>query len=84
MNGTHPSNDSLRGAIGVLPAEQRRLIEQLFWEERTETEVADAMGCQSIHNQPPQAGDSEWSSLEAGRPQRISKIFCIKILFAAI
>jgi RNA polymerase sigma factor (sigma-70 family) len=42
MNETHPSND-LRGAIGALPAKQRRLIEQLFWEERTETEVADAM-----------------------------------------
>jgi DNA-directed RNA polymerase specialized sigma24 family protein len=27
-----------------LPPEQRRLIEQLFWEERTETEVAAAMG----------------------------------------
>jgi DNA-directed RNA polymerase specialized sigma subunit len=27
-----------------LPAEHRRLIEQLFWEERTETEVADEIG----------------------------------------
>jgi len=27
-----------------LPAEQRRLIEQLFWEERTEAEVADEIG----------------------------------------
>ena len=31
------------GAIGALPAKQRRLIEQLFWEERTETEVANTM-----------------------------------------
>jgi len=43
-NGAHHSNDDLRGAAGTLPAEQRRLIEQLFWEERTETEVAGAMG----------------------------------------
>jgi RNA polymerase sigma factor (sigma-70 family) len=43
-NGTHPSNDDLRRAVSSLPAEQRRLIEQLFWEERTETEVADATG----------------------------------------
>jgi RNA polymerase sigma factor (sigma-70 family) len=43
-DGTYRSNDDLRGAVGVLPAEQRRLIEQLFWEERTETEVADALG----------------------------------------
>jgi hypothetical protein len=32
------------GPVSALPAEQRRLIEQLFWGERTETEVADAMG----------------------------------------
>src|SRR5437016_13227525 len=38
------SNDHLRGAVGALPTEQRGLIEQLFWEERTETEVADATG----------------------------------------
>jgi RNA polymerase sigma factor (sigma-70 family) len=44
VNGAHHSNDQLRGAIGALPAEQRRLIEKLFWEERTETEVADAIG----------------------------------------
>ena len=44
LNETHPSNDDLRGAIGALPAKQRRLIEQLFWAERTETEVADATG----------------------------------------
>ena len=44
VDGTHRSNDDLCDAIGALPAEQRRLIEQLFWEERTETEVADALG----------------------------------------
>ena len=44
LNKTHPSNDDLRGAIGALPTKQRRLIEQLFWEERTETEVAEALG----------------------------------------
>jgi RNA polymerase sigma factor (sigma-70 family) len=44
VNGTPKSNDDLRGAVNALPAQQRRLIEQLFWEERTETEVADAMG----------------------------------------
>ena len=43
VNGTHRSSDDLRGAIGALPAKQRRLIEQLFWEERTETEVANTM-----------------------------------------
>jgi DNA-directed RNA polymerase specialized sigma24 family protein len=34
----------LLGAIGALPVERRRLIEQLFWEERTEAQVANAMG----------------------------------------
>jgi hypothetical protein len=42
--GRIPPNGDLCGAIGALSAEHRRLIEQLFWEERTETEVADAMG----------------------------------------
>jgi RNA polymerase sigma factor (sigma-70 family) len=56
LNETHPSNDDLRGAIGALPAKQRRLIEQLFLEERTETEVADAMGTnQSNINRRKQA-----------------------------
>ena len=56
VNGTHPSNDDLRGAVGALPAEQRRLIEQLFWEERTETEVANTMGInQSTINRRKQA-----------------------------
>ena len=54
--GAHRSNDDLRGAVGALPAEQRRLIEQLFWEERTETEVADATGIhQSTINRRKQA-----------------------------
>ncbi len=53
---TNGSNDDLRGAVGALPAEQRRLIEELFWEERTETEVADAMGInQSTINRHKQA-----------------------------
>ena len=43
VNGTHRSSDDLRGAIGALPAKHRRLIEQLFWEERTEAEVANTM-----------------------------------------
>jgi RNA polymerase sigma factor (sigma-70 family) len=43
-DGTHPSNDRLRGAVDALPTEQRWLIEQLFWEECTETEVADSTG----------------------------------------
>jgi len=43
LNETHPSNDDLRSAIGALPAKQRKLIEQLFWEDRTETEVANKM-----------------------------------------
>jgi len=43
VDGTrHPSSD-LRGAVGALPVDQRRLIEQLFWEERTETQVANTM-----------------------------------------
>jgi RNA polymerase sigma factor (sigma-70 family) len=55
-DGTYRSNDDLRGAVGALPAAQRRLIEQLFWEERTETEVADAMDTnQSTINRRKQA-----------------------------
>ena len=56
VNGTHPSNGELRGAVGALPTEQRRLIEQLFWEERTETEVANGLGThQSTINRRKQA-----------------------------
>jgi RNA polymerase sigma factor (sigma-70 family) len=43
LNETHPLNGDLRGAVGALPAKQRRLIEQLFWEEHTETEVANTL-----------------------------------------
>ena len=43
LHDAHSSNDHLRRAIGALPAEQRRLIEQLFWEGRSETEVATTM-----------------------------------------
>jgi DNA-directed RNA polymerase specialized sigma24 family protein len=41
---TQCSDGDLRGAVGALPTEQRRLIEQLFWEERTEAEVAKRPG----------------------------------------
>jgi RNA polymerase sigma factor (sigma-70 family) len=55
-NGAHPSNDDLRGALRALPAEQQRLIEQLFWEDCTETEMADEMGInQSTINRRKQA-----------------------------
>jgi RNA polymerase sporulation-specific sigma factor len=55
-DGKHGLNNDLRGAVGALPAEQRRLIEQLFWEERTETELAGAMGLnQSTINRRKQA-----------------------------
>jgi RNA polymerase sigma factor (sigma-70 family) len=55
-NGPHPSNDDLHGAMRALPAKQRRLIEQLFWEERTETEVANTMNInQSTINRRKQA-----------------------------
>ena len=43
-DGPYFSHDHLRGAVRALPSKQCRLIEQLFWEERTETEVAAAMG----------------------------------------
>ena len=44
VNGAHPSNDHLRDVVSALPAAQRRMIEQLFWKERTEIEVANTMG----------------------------------------
>lgn len=44
INGTHHSSGDLRGAVGALPAQERQLIEQLFWDERTETELANALG----------------------------------------
>jgi len=53
---TQCSDNDLRGALSALPPEQRRLIDQLFWEKRTETEVADAMGTnQSTINRRKQA-----------------------------
>jgi len=54
----------LRGAVGALPSEQSRLIEQLFWQERTETEVAAGDGYQPIHHQSPQARYSEGSPMK--------------------
>jgi DNA-directed RNA polymerase specialized sigma24 family protein len=55
-DGTHRSNDDLRGAVGALPVERRRLIEELFWEDQTETEVAGAMSInQSTINRRKQA-----------------------------
>ncbi len=44
VNGIHYSSYDLPGAVGALPAEERQLIEQLFWKERTETELAHALG----------------------------------------
>jgi len=84
LNETHPSNDDLRGAIGTLPAEQPTAAPRLFWEERTRNRSGRGDGYQPIHHQSPQADDSEWPSHEVARPERISNIFCIKILFAAI
>ena len=43
VNGTDHLSGDLRGTVGALPAEERQLIEQLFWEKRTETEVANTM-----------------------------------------
>ena len=83
-DGTYCSHDHLRGAVRALPSKECRLIEQLFWQERTETEVGRGDGYQPIHHQSPQARYSEGSPDEVARPQRISKIFCIKILFPAI
>ena len=83
-DGTYCSHDHLRGAVRALPSKECRLIEQLFWQERTETEVGRGDGHQSIHHQSPQARYSEGSPDEVARPERISKIFCIKILFPAI
>ena len=55
-DGTYCSHDHLRGAVRALPSKQCRLIEQLFWQERTETEVAAAMGInQSTINRRKQA-----------------------------
>ena len=55
-NGTHRWGDDLRGAMRDLPAKQLRLIEQLFWEECTETEVAKTMSInQSTINRRKQA-----------------------------
>jgi len=78
-NGTHPSNDDLRGAVGALPAEQRRLIEQLFWDERTETELADALGIhQSTINRRKRA---ILNSLRMRlRDRNESQKLCIKLL----
>lgn len=55
-DGTYCSHDHLRGAVRALPSKQCRLIEQLFWQERTETELAAAMGInQSTINRRKQA-----------------------------
>lgn len=78
---THGTNDDLRGAVGALPPEQRRIIEQLFWEERTQTEVSDALGInQSTISRRKQA---ILNGLRMKLPDRkeFQKI-CIKLLLA--
>jgi RNA polymerase sigma factor (sigma-70 family) len=81
-NGAHYSNDELRGAIGALPPEQRRLIEQLFCEERTETEVANTMRInQSTINRRKQTILKGLRKKLCNRNE-FSKI-CIKLLVAS-
>jgi DNA-directed RNA polymerase specialized sigma24 family protein len=60
----------LRRAIGALPGQQGRLIEQLFWEEGTESELAASMGTNQSTVNRRKRGDSEWSSHEVAQPQR--------------
>jgi RNA polymerase sigma factor (sigma-70 family) len=48
--------ENLRDAVGALSADQQRLLEQLFWQERTETEVGNTMNInQSTINRRKQA-----------------------------
>jgi RNA polymerase sigma factor (sigma-70 family) len=55
-DGRHCSNGELRGAVAALSGNQQRLIEHLFWEERTETDLAATMGIsQSTINRRKQA-----------------------------
>ncbi len=55
-DGTYCSHDHLYGTVRALPSKQCRLIDQLFWQERTETEVAAAMNInQSTINRRKQA-----------------------------
>jgi DNA-directed RNA polymerase specialized sigma24 family protein len=56
FESTGCSNDHLHSAIRALPTKQQHLIEQLFWEERTETELANTMNInQSTINRRKQA-----------------------------
>src|SRR5437016_9071351 len=76
------SNDHLRGAIGALPTEQRRLIEQLFWEERTETEVANTMNInQSTINRRKRTVLKSLRMKLCGGNE--FQKFCIKLLIAS-
>jgi RNA polymerase sigma factor (sigma-70 family) len=55
-NVTPCSREDLQSVVGALPPTQRQLIKQLFWEERTECEVAKAWGItQSTINRRKQA-----------------------------
>jgi DNA-directed RNA polymerase specialized sigma24 family protein len=82
VNGTHSSNVDLRGAVGALPAEQRHLIEQLFWEERTEVEVANTMSInQSTLNRRKQTILKSLRT-KLGDRNELQK-FCIELLVAS-
>jgi hypothetical protein len=67
-----------------LPPEKRRLIEQLFWEERTETDVAGAMGVNQSTINRRMAAILNGLRMQLRNTRRISKIFCINSLFVAI
>ena len=49
-DGTPRSNEDLRGAVGALPAEQRRLIEELFWGGTHRNRSGRRERYQSIHH----------------------------------
>jgi RNA polymerase sigma factor (sigma-70 family) len=82
VNWTHHWSSDLCCVVGALPAEQRRLIERLFWDKHTESELANALGTtQSTINRRKLAilNRLRWKLRDPNEFQK----FCINILFAS-
>src|SRR5438067_69634 len=74
MDGTHRLNNDVHSAVGALPAVVAAADRTVVLAGTHRNRSGRRDGYQSIHDQPPQADDSEGSSDEVVRPQRISKI----------
>jgi DNA-directed RNA polymerase specialized sigma24 family protein len=81
VNRARCTNNDLREVIRALPTKQRRLIEQLFWEKRTESQLASTLRAnQSTINRRKRAILNKLRVTLRDRAE--SQRVCLKILLA--